>query len=126
MPIEIIRPCWKCDACGASFEYEDYAIEHEEYSCPVLVPAWDSSPLNPDNEKCATCVHSASFLNLDGRYEPSRATSECPQRLIKEAGRSFPCPAYARDTKTPTGYDFEHIELSDISRRYLRSFGISA
>ena len=117
---------WKCNYCTARFRYGEDALHHERYFCeqsPLVDEHWNESPLNPNNKHCATCSHSASFLSEYGCYEVDAAGFDCPQRLISEDKRKFPCSAYVRCTHIPDVH-YDTREFTIEARRYYRSFGL--
>jgi hypothetical protein len=79
--------------------------------------------LNPTNRHCATCKLSLSFLDSRCLYCPSESVPPCPQRLIKEIDRIFPCTEYER------GYMGGNMRFvipacNDRIYNYLKSLGV--
>ena len=120
------RERYFCSYCHEIFIFEEDATHHEQHYCvksPFVEEMWSDSSLNPHNLCCATCVRSASFLTKYGCYEESATTPDCPQRLMSESDRTFPCPSYVRCLSVPAA-QFDTREFTEIALRYLRSFGL--
>ena len=117
---------YHCSHCECvSFLFEEDALEHERYYCPespTVDEEWNDSPLNPQARRCATCAKSASFLMESGNYREDQASHDCPQRLLLESERKFPCAAYVRCLTFPLPPSFNTRHFSEVSLRYLRSF----
>ena len=79
--------------------------------------------MNPDNKRCATCTHSSSFVSASGWYEAEAAGHGCPQRLVYEDRRIFPCPAYVRCISI-VGIEYDISNFPEIELRYYRSFSL--